>query len=263
MRDPRMIVITGASSGLGEALALGYAEPGRTLALTGRDPPRLSGVAARCRAAGARVISGVVDVTDRAAIAGWLSDIDRDQAVDLVIANAGISLGAGDGLETEATTRAVFATNVDGVLNTIQPLIPAMIARRRGQIALMASLAGFRGMPTAVSYCASKAAVRVYGEGLRLQLAPHGIGVSVICPGFVRTAMTAGNGFPMPFLMDAPRAGAIIRRGLARNRGRISFPGPMAFAVWLLASLPPAWTDAALRQAPVKPASAAASGDRS
>ena len=116
----------------------------------------------------------------------------------------------------------------------------------------MSSLAGFRGFPGAPAYCASKAAVRVWGESLRGHLAREGIGVSVICPGFVKSPMTAVNQFPMPLLMDSDAAARRIQRGLARNRGRISFPWPLAAAAWLLGALPPAWTDPLLAKMPEK-----------
>lgn len=251
--NPRSIVITGASSGIGEALALLYAAPGVALALTGRDSTRLEAVAQRCRAAGARVDAAVIDVADRTAMADWLVRVDAADPVDLLIANAGMSAGTGDGGETEEQARRILAVNIDGVLNSIHPLLPAMRARRRGQIALMASLAGFRGLPGAPAYCASKAMVRVYGEALRGDLAGEGIGVSVICPGFVKSRMTAVNRFPMPFLMETDAAARVIRRGLERNAARIAFPWPMMAAVWLLALLPPSWTDGPLRRAPRKP----------
>lgn len=253
MRDPRSIVITGASSGIGEALALAYAAPGIDLALTGRDTDRLTAVADRCRAAGAAVTLGVIDAADRGRMAGWLASVDAGAAVDLVIANAGVSAGTGRGGESEEQARRIFDVNLTGVLNTVHPLLPAMQRRRRGQIALMASIAGFRGFPGAPAYCASKAAVRVYGEALRGELKGQGIGVSVICPGYVRSRMTAKNPFPMPFLMDADRAAAIVKGALARDRGRIAFPWPMMAAVWLLAALPTPLTDPLLRMAPRKP----------
>jgi short-subunit dehydrogenase len=117
-----------------------------------------------------------------------------------------------------------------------------MIERRRGQIAVMASLASFIGLPYSASYNASKAAVRVWGESIRFVLKKHGIGVSVICPGFVTSRMTANAPFAMPFLMTAPQASAIIRRGLARNRPRIAFPIAIKAAVWLGSALPGRWT---------------------
>ena len=121
----------------------------------------------------------------------------------------------------------------------------------------MSSLASFRGFPGAPAYCASKAAVRVWGEGLRPALAAEGIDLSVICPGFVTTPMTEGNAFPMPFLMDAERAARIVQSGLAANRARIAFPLPMRLATWLLAALPPGVTDRAMRGLPAKAAAEA------
>lgn len=250
--SPTHIIITGASSGIGEALALAYAGPGVRLGVTGRDAGRLAAVAAACRQRGAEVTTAALDVSDRAAMAAWLAARDDAAPVDLLIANAGISAGTGDGMEGEEQARRIFAVNVDGVLNSVHPLIPRMTARGRGQLALVASVASFRGFPSAPAYCASKAAVRVYGESLRGGLASAGVRVNVICPGFVRSRMTAVNRFPMPFLMDADRAAALIRRGLARDRGRIAFPWPTYAVAWLLAALPPALTDRLLRAAPRK-----------
>lgn len=252
MRRPRSLVITGASSGIGAALALGYAEPGVCLALTGRDAARLAAVAERCRAVGAAVTADVIDATDRDGMATWLRAVDDRAPVDLLIANAGISAGTGGGVESEEQARRILSVNIDGVLNSVYPLLPRMQDRRRGQIALMASQASFRGFPGAPAYCASKAAVRVFGEALRGDLAGEGIGVSVICPGFVKSRITDANGFSMPFLMEADAAARVISRGLARNAARVSFPWPVAAAVWLLALLPPGWTDGLLARAPKK-----------
>ncbi|MFN3461405.1 MAG: SDR family NAD(P)-dependent oxidoreductase [Oceanibaculum sp.] len=247
MRDPKHILITGASSGLGAELARTYAVPGIALALTGRDAARLEAVAEQCRAQGATVETAVLDVTDAAALEGWMLARDEALPIDLAIANAGISAGTGGDTEPVEQVRRIFAVNVDGVMNTVLPLIPRMQARRRGQIALMASLAGFRGFPGAPAYCGSKAAVKIYGEGLRGVLAGSGIGVSVICPGYVRTPMTDRNGFPMPFLMDADKAARLIRDRLAANKARIAFPWPMLAAVWLLQALPPGFIDPLMR----------------
>ena len=116
----------------------------------------------------------------------------------------------------------------------------------------MSSLAGFRGFPGAAAYCASKAAIKVYGEGLRGWLRPKGVEVSVICPGFINSRMTARNTYTMPFLMEAESAARIIKRSLARHQGRIAFPLPMHAAMWLIAALPPALTDRLLRRSPTK-----------
>ncbi len=142
----------------------------------------------------------------------------------------------------------MFAANHDGVLNTVLPLIPKFIARGRGQIALVSPLASFLGFPGARTYCASKAAIRIWGEGLRGHLHPHGIEVSVICPGFVGSHTTARTRFPKPFLMPEEHVVAIIKRGLARNCGRIAFPLPIYFALWLAGTLAPMLTDPLFRR---------------
>jgi len=240
MRDPRSILITGASSGIGEALALAYAKSGTALALTGRDAERVDAVAAACRTKGATVHTAVLDVLERERLADWVRAVDAKTPIDLVIANAGISGGSGSFETMDEIARKIFAVNVDGVFNTVHPALPMMGARKRGQVAIVSSIAGFRGLPGAGPYSASKAAVRVYGEALRGRLRKHGIGVSVVCPGYVRSRMTAKNKFPMPFLMDADRAAEIIRRGLEADRPRIAFPFPTYAAIWI-ANLLPLW----------------------
>ena len=237
------IVITGASSGIGEALALDYAQTGVALALSGRDAARLKAVAEACRARGATVDEGAIDVTDRAALAAWLLRFDDAHPVELLIANAGVSIDNGNSsLDDFSRVRQTMAVNVDGVFNTVEPLIGRMIERGRGQIAVMASLASFIGLPYSASYNASKAAVRVWGESIRYVLKKHGIGVSVVCPGFVSTRINAEASFKMPFLMSAAKASSIIRRGLANNKARIAFPIPTKAAVWLGGLLPGSWT---------------------
>jgi short-subunit dehydrogenase len=208
------------------------------LALGGRDAGRLESVAASCRAKGAQVTTAAIDVADREATAQWVTATDLAHPIDLVIANAGVGLEGGSDLVDEEATRRTFAINLDGTLNTVLPLLPAMRVRQGGQIALMASLASFVGLPRSAAYNASKAAVRVWGESLRLQLRKDNIGVSVICPGFVTTRLTAKNKFKMPFLMGADKAAQIIRSGLARNKARIAFPVQTKSAVWLASSLP-------------------------
>lgn len=245
MGKPMHIVITGASSGLGAALAREYAAPGVVLGLLGRHAERLAAVRAECDAKGAAVKSASMDVTDAEAMGAWLTEFDAEYPVDLLVANAGISGGSGgaDAGAAEALTRRIFATNLDGMLNTVLPLAPRMTGRRNGQIALISSLAGMRGLPSAPAYSASKAAVRAYGEALRGQLGKQGVRVNVICPGYIKTPLTDVNTFPMPFLMTAERAAKIIRAGLARNRSRIAFPLRLHMPLWWLSSLSPSLTD--------------------
>jgi short-subunit dehydrogenase len=252
MKNPGAILITGASSGIGAALAREYAAPGVTLSLCGRNTERLADITAACRTAGATVDSRVIEITDKDAVRGWIDDMNSLAPLDLVIANAGISGGTGAGGEDDSAARRIFAVNVDGVLNTVLPAIAQMRARNRGQIALMSSLTAFRGLPGAPAYSASKAAVRAWGEALRGAVAEDGIEVSVICPGFIETPMTAGNSYAMPFLMTAERAARIIRRGLARNRGRIAFPLPLYLIMWLIGAAPPRVTDPLMRRLPKK-----------
>jgi short-subunit dehydrogenase len=235
------IVITGASNGIGTALALAYARNGVSLGLIGRDPARLSEVANRCRERGAEVETGLIDVTDGPALGEWLMAFDQTHPVDLVIANAGIAstLASPEANEDWETVRRVFDVNTWGTLNTITPLMQRMRARRRGQIGIVSSLSAYAGMPISPAYCGSKAAIKVYGESLRGWLAPQGVGVTVICPGFVKSDMSDRFPGPTPFKVSAERAASLIQDGLARNRARIAFPFPLTLSMWFLSILPP------------------------
>src|SRR5262245_18820406 len=243
MKKFTSIVITGGSNGIGETLALDYAQPGVALGLIGRDKARVEAVAAACRAKGATVWAEAIDVVERDKLAAWLAAFDDAHPVDLLIANAGVSIDQDNSsLHDFSIIRRTIDINVGGVLNTVEPLLDRMIARKQGQIAIMSSLASFIGLPYSASYNASKAAVRVWGESIRYVLKKYGIGVSVICPGFVTTRLTAEAPFPMPFIMSTARASAIIRRGLARNSARIAFPIGLTAAVWFGVTLPGRWS---------------------
>ena len=244
------VLITGASSGLGRALALACARPGAVLHLSGRDPARLDAVAAEARARGAEAHPRVVDVADADAMAAWIGGAGR---LDLVVANAGLSAGPGTGgVERPDQVRRIFAVNLGGVLNTALPALAAMRAQPagldgvRGRIAAVASFAAFAPAPGAPSYCASKAAVDAWMVATAATARPLGVLMTSACPGYVRTAMTAGNRFPMPGLMEADRAAAIILRGVAAGRRRVAFPGWMAALARLTGALPPAWSAALL-----------------
>ena len=234
--EPVSILISGASSGIGEALALAYSRPGRHLALIGRNRARLDNVAGKCRELGAAIASATISVTDRQRSEDWIGQVDDRHPLDLVIANAGIA-GTGDG-ELGADVREVFDVNVLGVFNTIDPALKRLRVRQRGQIAIMSSLAAFRGGLGDLGYGASKAAVKLYGEGLRIRLRHENIWVSVICPGYVQSRMTACNDFPMPFLMEPERAAKIITKGLAKNQPLIAFPWRSHTIAWLARALP-------------------------
>ncbi len=233
--NPGHILITGASSGIGAALAIAYAGPKRRLSLGGRDDARLNAIAESCRANGATCETYKLDVTDRDGMATWLAAADSERALDLVIANAGISGGTIKlGNAPDASDAEIFATNVDGVVNSVEPVLARMLARNAGQIAIVSSLASFRAFGEAPAYCASKAAVRYYGEGLQRAHRRSAVGISVICPGFVRSPMTDANNFHMPMLMEAEKAAQRIMRGLAAGKSRIAFPLPLYLGVRML-----------------------------
>lgn len=247
------ILITGASSGIGAALAREYAQAGTTLHLLGRNSERLQAVANDCRAKGAEVRTAKIDVTDKEAMQRYIEKADDASPLDLVIANAGISAGTGGTQEPLEQVEKIFSVNVQGVLNTVQPVVPHMVARRAGHVAITASLAGIRALPSCPAYSASKAAVRYYGDALRGALHRDGVMVSVVCPGYIHTPMTAVNDFTMPFVMSAERAATIIRCGLQKKKARIAFPRRLYFPLWWLSALPVFMTDTLFRRLPAKP----------
>ncbi|MDX1581614.1 MAG: SDR family NAD(P)-dependent oxidoreductase, partial [Alphaproteobacteria bacterium] len=188
----------------------------------------------------------------KSAMAAWIAREDDEQPIDLVIANAGIGISHRDGLALGEVAERIFAVNVEGVFNTVHPAIERMTPRKRGQIAVVSSLAGYQGLASAPAYSASKSAVKAYAEGLRGHLAPLGLEVSAICPGFVESRLTARNDFSMPFLMAGDAAARLIARKLARNKGRISFPLPLLAAVRVMSLLPMGLIDLMARRLPKK-----------
>ncbi|MFZ4407001.1 MAG: SDR family NAD(P)-dependent oxidoreductase [Paracraurococcus sp.] len=251
----RHVLVTGASSGIGRALALACAAPGVTLHLGGRDAARLAGTAAACAAAGATAQPQAVDVRDRDAMAGWIGGTGQ---IDLVIANAGISAGTGGATEPADQARAIFETNVTGVLNTALPAIAAMAAQDpgpggvRGRVAVIASIAAFIAVPGAPAYCASKAAVQRWAEALDATERRRGIRLHSICPGYIRTPMTDANAFPMPLLMEPEEAARRSLAGIAAGRLRIAYPWPTYLAARLGGALPPGLRAALFAAAPAK-----------
>jgi short-subunit dehydrogenase len=239
-KDPATVLITGATGGIGQALALSYARPGRLLILHGRNPTRLAELCAACEARGARVQPLPFDLRHTDTAIQALRQVSEREALDLVIVNAGVTqmIGGGEQVESLEKAREVFAVNLDGALATIAGVLPAMRRRGCGQIALISSLAAFVGLPKVPAYSASKSALKAYGEALRLWLAPQGIAVNVVLPGFIRTAMTDSVKGPKPGLMSAERAVLLIRRGLERNRARIAFPRSLAWGLLWLSVLP-------------------------
>lgn len=240
MRRPRAILITGASSGIGRALALAYAEPGTRLLLIGRDATRLGETVAATQAKGAEASPLVLDVRDRAAMASAIAAADQEQPIELVIANAGITTGLAPGqdIEEPEAVRALLATNLFGVLNTVEPLLPPMRARGAGQIAFIGSMAGLRGLPYSPAYCMSKAAVHAYADSLRGRLEPHGLTISLAIVGFVKTPLNDSITAMKPFEISDAAAASIIKNGLAKGKATIAFPWPLYVAAALGRFLP-------------------------
>ena len=217
--------VTGASSGIGAALVAPLTARGARVAVSARRGDLLETLAAGWRSAGADVLVAPLDVTDRAAVIDVVRRIERAWGgIDLAILNAGTHKApSGHGFDTSQFVD-VMTLNYFGVLYGIEAVLPGMLAQRRGHIAGMASLAGYRAVPTAAAYGASKAALIHALESLRFDLEPRGIRVTVINPGFVRTPLTDRNRFRMPFLMDVERAARIIVSGLERDRKENPLP---------------------------------------
>ena len=249
VKNTDTVLITGASSGIGEALAVECARRGvRNIFFCGRDADRVSAVVRKCEAAAASdsmkqltVRGEVLDVTDEDAVRKWLEECNAAAPLEVVFSNAGI----GTGIENEENVRMTFSTNVGGNLNVVLPLIEifrrnaaAGIGSARRQIVLTASIAGYAPLSTCPAYAATKAAMKSWGLSLRGMLKREGIWVNVICPGFIRSRITDRNTCPMPFFMEADRAAKIMLDRVDRNVGLIAFPWPMRFGVWLMSALP-------------------------
>ena len=223
---PQTVVISGASVGLGAALALAYAAPGRSLALIARDAARLEAIASQCRTRGANVETATIDVTDAPALATWVSAFDAKTPIDLLIANAGVYTGAGPNgaMESTADIAWMVSTNVIGTANLVQPVVERMRARKRGHIAIIGSLAALQPLADAPGYSASKAGVMAYGEALQEFLIPDRITVSLIYPGHIETAQVEGHVGALPLILKPDAAAARIKRGLDRGKTFIAFP---------------------------------------
>lgn len=245
----RHVVISGASRGLGAALAGRWAAPGVRLGLIGRDAAALAQTSAACEALGAIVFQSVLDVRDAAALAALLQGWDEAAPISLLVANAGVTGGTtpDGGLEGAESTARVLAINLQGAVNLVEPMLPRFLARRGGHVVLIASVAAFRGLPDSPAYCASKAGLWAYGESLRPYLGPRGVRLTNVAPGFFESAMSARFNSTHPFKLSGEAAAERIADAVAAGRGRCIFPRRLGWTLRLLELLPAPLADRAAR----------------
>ena len=245
------VFITGASSGIGAALARQYAKRGARLGLTGRNAERLQSVAASL---GAESATYAASVTDLAAMQEAARDFtSRFGVPDVVIANAGIGGGTQTELASDyAVFREIMDTNVAGMVATFQPFVAAMRDAKKGALVGVASMAGLRGLPGASAYSASKAAAITYLESLRVELRGSGVAVVTIAPGYIDTPLTAGNRYPMPFLTSADAAAAKFVAAIDRRASFVAYPWQMAVLAPIYRRLPNLIYDGLFAKAPRK-----------
>lgn len=243
--QPHHILITGATGSIGYALALSYARFGVHLSLFGRQVDKLNVLSEQCQQLGAVVCTYACDLCHFDELRQHIEHIDDQQPVDLVIANAGVAVCLNDALSIESWNdiQHTIDINLKSAIATVLPLVHRMRERKRGQIALMSSMAAYQGLPISPIYCASKAGLKAFGESLRLLLKSDNIRVSVICPGFVESPMSRCFPGKKPYLLSADDAAQQIKRGLAHNKKNITFPRLLGLGARLLTLLPERMTD--------------------
>jgi short-subunit dehydrogenase len=241
MKDKK-IFLTGASSGIGEGLALEMAKRGAILGLLARREDMLRDLAARCEAAGGKARVLPADVTDAGAVKKAADEFRNEFGqIDMLIANAGIG-GSADArnLDIERVTQ-IITVNLIGAVHSVGAVLPEMLERKSGQLVAISSLAGYRGLPKSSAYCASKAGVSNFFESLRLDLRGTGVDVTIIHPGFIKTPLTAGRENKMPFLMELDDGVKKILTIIEKRKKSAAFPFPLSalvragnfFPIWL------------------------------
>jgi len=246
------VFITGASSGIGQALAREYARRGATLGLVARRRDRLDALAEQL---GNTTTCYDVDVRDANILRAAAEDFSaRSGGVDIVIGNAGVSAGTLTAkIEDGQVFQEILDINVVGLFNTFQPFLSGMHATRAGTLVGIASVAGFRGFPGAGAYCASKAAAMIYLESLRVELRGSGVKVVTICPGYVATEMTLKNPYPMPFMLPADEAARRMVRVIELRKRRVVIPWQMGVVSAILRGMPGPLYDSLFARVPRKP----------
>lgn len=235
------ILITGASRGIGRALAQAFAARyGKSLhlSLLARDMTRLQALQQTLADTSVGIDCYSIDISDHAKVMALVAQIDSNRPIDTAVVNAGISGNTGDGWESWEQINAIMMTNSLGLMATVQPLITQMQTRGRGKIVLMSSISAYRGIATTPSYCASKAAVAVYGESLRGWLRGTGVAVITVLPGFVESDMSRNFSGPKPMMISQQRAVHKIIAGIEKGRTIIAFPFWMTLGLRIFTWLP-------------------------
>ncbi len=228
----KVVMVTGASSGIGRGVAVELSRRGATLGLVARRTETLQEIVSEFESRGGKALAVPGDVQDALAVRA-AADRFREQLgpIDVLIANAGIG-STNDSAELRASEVAgVINVNVIGAANSVAAVVPEMVARGRGQLVVISSLAAYRGLPKSAAYCASKSAVSAFFESLRLDLQPRGIAVTIIHPGFIKTPLTAGRHAQMPFLMELDVAVEKILRAIEKKKKSYAFPWQLASVV--------------------------------
>ena len=221
----KVALVTGASSGIGWARAKHHASEGCKLGLVARREAPLADLASQIRAAGGTAAFATADVSDRVQVEAAVASLRLQLGlIDLAFANAGVGMSTLLDPVNVADVEAMIRVNVLGVVYLFAAVLPEMLARKTGHLVGVSSLAGYRALPGESAYCASKAAVNAYLDGLRMHLRGTGVGVTTACPGFVKTPMTAMNTFHMPQLLEADEAARRIVRAVRRGRKVYNFP---------------------------------------
>lgn len=231
------IIITGASSGLGEALALHYASSNNELVLIARREEKLNSVATQCRNKGAWVETIIADVADFELMRSIGIRLVQE-SIDRIILNAGISLGHGGKISPFEDFKRLFDVNFLSAHALLEPIIPKLMEQKSGEIVFISSLASLISMPSSVAYSASKRALNAYAQGLRYQLKPYGIEVMTILPGFIDSEMTQKNQFKMPFLLSTDAGVARIVRAIEKKKVMYAFPLRFTLMIRLMLLLP-------------------------
>jgi short-subunit dehydrogenase len=249
----KVVLVTGASSGIGEALAVEFGRRGAAVGLLARREEVLSEVARKVETAGGRAFFVAVDVRDAGEVSAAVAKVgEHFGRVDVLVANAGVGeITLARKFDIEVVTQ-VLSVNVLGAMNCVAAVLPQMLARGSGQIVGISSLAAFRGFPGSGAYCASKAALSTFFESLRAELRPGNIYVTTIHPGFIDTPMTRGRNRKMPFLQDAERAARQMIRAIEARRRTYAFPWQLATIARLGKLIPDALYDRLLAKATLR-----------